>query len=53
MLQATYVTVRLVQTYSRIENRDVDLEFKPEVRLSLLHADGVLVAFTSDTDEAA
>ncbi|KAF7562869.1 hypothetical protein G7046_g1290 [Stylonectria norvegica] len=46
-LEATYIIVRLLQTYSKFENRGGS-DFKPEVRLSLLHREGVLVAFTPD-----
>lgn len=44
MYQAVYSIVRLLQTFERIECRGTR-EFIPELRLSLGHKGGVLVAF--------
>ena len=43
MIEASYVTVRIAQTFSEIENRD-ERPYKPRVGLSVTPAHGVRVA---------
>ncbi|KAK3935709.1 cytochrome P450 [Diplogelasinospora grovesii] len=52
MLQATYATIRLLQTFSQVESRD-ELPFQPTVGLSLVHRNGVSVACTPDPRNTA